>query len=66
MRWSLIFFIGYLVVIGGLLAALSKLGVLAKIGTGWTAIGLVIALGIGVMLAVAKGGSKNTIDVDRK
>jgi hypothetical protein len=65
MKWSLIYFSGYLVVIGGLLAALAKLGVLAKIGTGWTVIVLVIALGLGVMLAIAKGGSKNTIDIDR-
>jgi hypothetical protein len=66
MKWSLIYFLGYLVVIGGLLAALAKLGVLAKIGTGWTVIGLIIALGIGVMMAIARGGTKNTIEIDRK
>jgi hypothetical protein len=52
--------------IGGLLAALWKLGVLASIGTTWTLIGVVIAIGIGIMLAVSSGGSKENIEIDRK
>jgi hypothetical protein len=52
--------------IGGLLAALWKLGVLATIGTTWALIGVVIAIGIGIIVAVSRGGSKENIEIDRK
>jgi hypothetical protein len=36
------------------------------VGTGWTAIGVTIALDIGIMAAVAAGsGDKRTIEIDR-
>jgi hypothetical protein len=60
-----IFFIGYLVVLIGIVAALWHAGVLAQIGFTWTAIGVFIALGLGIMFAVASGGPKQTIDIDR-
>jgi hypothetical protein len=50
--------------IGGLLA-LWKSGVLASIGPVWTAIGVVIAIGLGIMMAVANSGKKETIEVDK-
>jgi len=66
MKWTGLYFTGYLVLIGGLLAALWKLGVVEQVGTAWTAIGVVIALGLGIMLAVAAGsGEKRTIEIDR-
>jgi hypothetical protein len=42
-----------------------KAGVIEQIGTTWTAIGLVIALGIGIMVSVSNSGEKKTIEVDR-
>jgi hypothetical protein len=66
MKWTGIYLLGYVILIGGLLAALWKLGVLAGIGTIWTLIGVVIAIGIGIMLAVSGGGSKKNIEIDRK
>ena len=66
MKWTAIYFLGYVILIGGLLAALWKLGVLASIGTTWTLIGVVIAIGIGIMIAVTSGGSKQNIEIDRK
>ena len=66
MKWTAIYFLGYVILIGGLLAALWKLGVLASIGTTWTLIGVVIAIGIGIMLAVSSSGSKENIEIDRK
>jgi len=66
MRWTGIFLVGYIVFIGGVLAALWKLGVLADIGTAWTLIGVVIAIGIGIMLAVSNSGSKDNIEINRK
>jgi hypothetical protein len=52
--------------IGGILAALWKLGILASIGTTWTLIGIVIAIGIGIMIAVSHSGTKENIEIDRK
>lgn len=53
-----------MLLIGGLLA-LWKSGVLASIGPVWTAIGVVIAIGLGIMMAVANSGKKETIEVDK-
>ncbi len=58
MKWTGIYFIGYIIVIGGIFAALWKSGVLADIGTVWTIIGVVIAIGFGIMVAVSNSGSK--------
>jgi hypothetical protein len=66
MKWTGVYLLGYVILIGGLLAALWKLGVLASIGTTWTLIGVVIAIGIGIMIAVTSGGSKENISIDRK
>jgi len=66
MKWTGIYLLGYVILIGGLLAALWKLGVLARIGTTWTLIGVMIAIGIGIMLAVTSSGNKENIEIDRK
>ena len=60
-----VFFVGYLIVIIGIVAALWHAGVLAQIGVTWTVIGVLIALGLGIMFAVSSGGPKQTIDIDR-
>ena len=66
MKWTGIFLFGYVILIGGILAALWKLGVLDQIGMTWTLIGVAIAIGIGIMLAVSSSGSKENIEIDRK
>ena len=66
MKWTGMYFLGFVVVIAGLLAALWKLGILARIGTTWTVIGVVIALGIGIMISVSSSGTKENIEIDRK
>jgi hypothetical protein len=66
MKWTGIYLLGYVILIGGVLAALWKLGVLARIGTIWTLIGVMIAIGIGIMLAVSSSGNKENIEIDRK
>ena len=66
MKWTGMYLVGYVILLGGVLAALWKLGVLASIGTTWTAIGVVIAIGLGVMIAVSNSGSKENIEIDRK
>ncbi len=59
------YFVGFLLLVGGVLAALWKTGVLERIGTVWTLIGLLIMVGIGVMFAVANSGTKENIQIDR-
>lgn len=59
------YLLGYTILIGGILAALWKMGVLESIGTFWTAVGLVIAIGLGIMIAVANSGTKENIQIDR-
>jgi len=66
MKWAGMYLVGFVVLIGGLLAALWKLGILASIGTTWTVIGVVIAIGIGIMVAVSNSGSKENIQIERK
>ena len=66
MKWTGMYLLGYAVLICGLLAALWKLGVLAAIGTIWTLIGVVIAICVGIMVAVSRSGSKQNIQIDRK
>jgi len=66
MKWAGMYLVGFVVLIGGLLAALWKLGVLQSIGTTWTLIGLAILLGIGIMISVANSGSKENVQIDRK
>jgi hypothetical protein len=65
MKWTGVYLVGYVVLLIGGLLALWKAGVLASIGTTWTAIGVVIAIGIGIMLSVANSGKKETIEVDK-
>jgi hypothetical protein len=65
MKWISVFLVGYIVFLGGVAAALWKLGVLERIGAGWTAIGAVIAIGIGLMISLRGSGEKQTIDIGR-
>ena len=66
MKWVGLFLAGYVVVVLGVAAALWKLGILERVGAGWTAIGLLIAIGIGVMLSIGGSGDKKTIEIDRE
>jgi len=66
MKRTGIYLIGYVVLILGVLAALWKMGVLARIGVIWTVIGIVILIGFGIMISVSHGGAKQNIEIDRK
>jgi len=65
MKWTGIYLVGYLIMLAGIIAALWKSGIMARIGTTETIIGLVIAIGIGVMIAVANSGKKESINIER-
>lgn len=65
MKWTGIYLLGYILLIAGVLLALWKVGVLAAIGPFWIGVGLLVAIGLGIMIAVANSGRKETIEVDR-
>lgn len=66
MKWAGMYLFGFVVLLGGILAALWKLGVLQRIGVTWTLIGVAILIGIGIMISVANSGRKENIEIDRK
>ena len=66
MKWMQMYLVGYVIVLGGLIAALWKLGVIERVGPAWTAIGIVIAIGLGVMVSVSGSGNKETVEIDQK
>ena len=65
MKWANLYFLGYVVLLAGIVAALWKVGALEQIGAGWTAIGIVIAVGIGIMVSVASSGRKESIQIEK-
>ena len=66
MKWAGLFFLGFVLLVGGLLAALWQLGILQNIETTWIVIGVVILLGIGIMVSIANSGTKQNIKIDQE
>jgi hypothetical protein len=66
MKWAGMYLVGFIILVGGVLAALWQLGILQSIGTTWTVIGVVILVGIGIMISVSNSGTKENIQIDRK
>ena len=52
MKFLKLYLVGYFVLLGGALLALWQAGVLDEIPLVWLAIGGVVAIGLGIMLAV--------------
>ena len=55
MRFIHLYLVGYFVLVVGALLALWQAGVLARVSGTWLAIGMLIVLGLGIMLAVTAG-----------
>jgi len=55
MRFIHLYLIGYFVLVLGAVLALWHAGVLARVSGAWLAIGMIIVLGLGIMLAVTSG-----------
>lgn len=66
MKWAGMYFLGFAILIGGVLAALWKLGVLQNVSGIWIAIGVAILVGVGIMISVANSGTRENIQIDRK
>jgi hypothetical protein len=65
MKWTGTFFLGYILLLAGVFAALWKVGALQNVSGVWMAIGAVIAVGVGLMVAVANSGRKETVEIDK-
>jgi len=65
MKWVNMYFLGYVILLAGIVAALWKIGLLERVGAGWTAIGIVIAVGIGIMVSVASSDHKETVQIQK-
>ena len=52
MRFIHLYLIGYFILVVGAVLALWEAGVLARVSGVWLTIGMVIAFGLGIMLAV--------------
>jgi hypothetical protein len=66
MKWTALYLVGFVILVGGILAALWKTGVLESIGAFWTGVGVVITIGLGIMLAVANSGVKENIQINKE
>lgn len=64
MKWAGLYFLGFATLVGGVLAALWKLGMLQEVSGTWIAIGVVAAIGVGIMGAVAQGVGKGRVRVE--
>ena len=62
MRFINLYLIGFTVFVIGVLLALWKANILFHIEPVWIAIGLVVALGVGIMIAVSSGKPAITSD----
>ena len=65
MKWMGIYLLGYFFLLAAAVLALWKTGVLATIAPFWLGVGLLAAVGLGIMIAVANSGKKETIEVNR-
>ena len=65
MKLAGMYFFGFILLIGGVLAALWKLGILQNIETTWVVIGVVILAGVGIMVSISSSGTKQNIEIDR-
>ena len=55
MKFMKLYLVGYFILVIGAVAALWQSGVLERIPGVWVAIGAVVAVGLGIMLAVSSG-----------
>jgi hypothetical protein len=66
MRSIHLYLLGYFILILGIGLALWQTGVLRGIAPIWIGIGALVAIGLGIMLAVSSGKSTITEEIERK
>jgi hypothetical protein len=55
MKFIHLFLVGYFVLVVGVAMALWKTGILSRVSPIWIAIGVIVAVGVGIMMAVSSG-----------
>jgi cadmium resistance protein CadD (predicted permease) len=65
MKWMGIYLLGFVLLVAAALLAMWKTGVLASIPPFWLGVGLLAVIGLGIMIAVANSGRKESIEIDR-
>ncbi|MEP6993747.1 MAG: hypothetical protein ABI968_04420 [Acidobacteriota bacterium] len=66
MKWMGMYLLGFVFLLGAALLALWKTGLLARIPPFWLGVSLLAIVGIGIMIAVANSGKKETVEIDRR
>ena len=65
MRFIHLFLVGYFVLVLGVVLGLWQTGVLSHIAPIWIGVGVLVAVGIGIMMSVATGKPDITKEVER-
>ena len=65
MRFIHLFLIGYFVLILGIALALWQTGVLSRIAPIWIGVGVLVAVGAGIMMSVSSGKPTVTEEIER-
>ena len=60
MRFINMYLVGYFILIVGIAMALWQSGVLGRVAPIWLGIGALVALGVGIMMAVSSGKPEGT------
>jgi hypothetical protein len=63
MKFINLYLVGYVVLILGVVLALWKTGVLGRVGGFWISVGVLVAIGIGIMMSVSSG--KPNVEIQR-
>jgi hypothetical protein len=66
MKWMSLYLVGYLLFMAGVFLALWKWDILDQIGPSWTLVAVLVALGMGVMIAVSNSGRKENVEIKTK
>jgi hypothetical protein len=61
-RFIHLFLVGYFIVVVGVVLALWQTGMLARVAPIWMAIGVLVAVGVGIMMAVSSGRTAITTE----
>jgi hypothetical protein len=65
MRFIHLFLIGYFVLILGVTLALWQTGVLSRVAPVWIGVGVLVAVGLGIMMSVSSGKPTVTEEIER-
>jgi cadmium resistance protein CadD (predicted permease) len=66
MKWMGMYLLGFILLVAAALLAMWKTGILASIPPFWLGVGLLAVVGLGIMIAVANSGKKESVEIDRR